>query len=523
MFEYKLCSRSILLILALSFLVFSCTDTIDPSLKDTDPLQCEAPDFSIEAGSYSTDQTLSLNSDTDGASIYYTTDGSTPSSSSTLYTGAITLNASGTTEISAIAVKEDYTDSDISTGSYTLNYEVMPLDEDTTFANTVKLSWGAEQSAADGYQIQYSISETGLENNNYIELTSSTNSCELSGLIDSQTFYWRFRSVKSSSSSEYGEWSDVRTFTVTAISSSAANDVKYPFELVYIASDSDYWSYSFKQFRNIDMDGADDFTPIGNYNSSSSRFRGSYDGGGYTISNLSIYSTEDYQGMFGCTYSGATLTDIHLEDVNISGGTYVGGLVGRLYGTVKYCSVEGKITATGEYTGGLAGYTEYSSISECYSKCTVEGNNYVGGFEGYSRSVSHDACYSIGTIKTTNTNGIIGGFAGICTRRASNYVNATYTDCFSASTLTDIDTAYGFGYHSHSTVSDCFYDSTLFTGSESKAAPQYSLYMKIESIFIDAGWDFADEDTNGTEYIWDRADTINGGYPYLVNNPPALE
>lgn len=77
-----------------------------------------APIFSPAGGTYTTAQTVSISCSTSGAAIYYTTDGSTPSSSSTPYTGAITI--SKTTTIKAIAIK-DGTRSNVSSATYTIS------------------------------------------------------------------------------------------------------------------------------------------------------------------------------------------------------------------------------------------------------------------------------------------------------------------------------------------------------------------------------------------------------------------
>ena len=81
---------------------------------------CAIPTFSPAAGTYSEAQSVTISTTTSGASIRYTTDGSTPTSTTgTLYTGAI--NVSETTTIKAIAYKDGNNDSQVATAIYTIN------------------------------------------------------------------------------------------------------------------------------------------------------------------------------------------------------------------------------------------------------------------------------------------------------------------------------------------------------------------------------------------------------------------
>lgn len=89
-----------------------------PDTSTPTPSKVATPVFSPESGSTFNDEVeVTLACATTGATIYYTTDGSTPTSSSTVYSGAITLSA--TTTIKAIAVKAGMTNSDVATGTYT--------------------------------------------------------------------------------------------------------------------------------------------------------------------------------------------------------------------------------------------------------------------------------------------------------------------------------------------------------------------------------------------------------------------
>jgi carbohydrate binding protein with CBM56 domain/chitobiase/beta-hexosaminidase-like protein len=89
-----------------------------------------APTFSPPGGTYTSTQTVTISTATAGATIRYTVDGSTPTASSTVYTGPISVPASRT--VNAIATKSGSTDSAVSSASYTIGTQAgCPVQSDT--------------------------------------------------------------------------------------------------------------------------------------------------------------------------------------------------------------------------------------------------------------------------------------------------------------------------------------------------------------------------------------------------------
>ena len=89
---------------------------------------CETPTFSVVAGAYSEAKSVTIASETEGATIYYTTDGTTPTTSSTAYTSAISVSSDMT--IKAIAVKNGHANSNVAEATYTF-YAAIPFEWDS--------------------------------------------------------------------------------------------------------------------------------------------------------------------------------------------------------------------------------------------------------------------------------------------------------------------------------------------------------------------------------------------------------
>ena len=86
-----------------------------------DPDTVSIPNFNPSSGTYNLPQSVEITCDTDGATIYYTTDNSNPTASSTEYSTAIRINT--TTTIKAFAVKAGMDDSDSATGTFNIDFD----------------------------------------------------------------------------------------------------------------------------------------------------------------------------------------------------------------------------------------------------------------------------------------------------------------------------------------------------------------------------------------------------------------
>lgn len=94
------------------------------STKNTS--RVSSPVFSVDAGTYSSAQTITLNSATAGATIYYTTDGSAPTTASSVYTSPIVISSTST--IKAFAKKAGSVDSPVATANYTIKISTLPAE-----------------------------------------------------------------------------------------------------------------------------------------------------------------------------------------------------------------------------------------------------------------------------------------------------------------------------------------------------------------------------------------------------------
>ena len=211
---------------------------------------------------------------------------------------------------------------------------------------------------------------------------------------------------------------------------------------------------------DIDLTGKN-WTPIGtDYDNS---YKGTFDGGGHTITGLTFTTNDEYVGLFGWLNRAGTVKNVVMEGVQITShqiyGGSIGGVVGYSWGTIENCSVSGSVSGT-VYVGGVVGAQIGGSITGCSSSATVKGTVNVGGVAGQTNSgATMAACYATGnvTIEIDPINNILGG--GLVGFNAGSSVLACYATGNVTSTGSSTGKVHigGFLGNNYTTVTACYW------------------------------------------------------------------
>ena len=190
--------------------------------------------------------------------------------------------------------------------------------------------------------------------------------------------------------------------------------------------------------KNIDLTGKV-WTPIGtDYDNA---YTGTFDGGGHTITGLTVTTNDEYAGLFGYlsnfNNAAGTVKNVVMDGIQITcnhRSGYAGGVVGYSWGTIENCSVSGSVSGT-VYVGGVVGVQIGGSITGCSSSATVKGTVDVGGVAGQTNSsATLTACYATGNViieidpvKNISGGGLVGfnGGNGVLACYATGNVTST--------------------------------------------------------------------------------------------------
>jgi len=321
----------------------------------------------------------------------------------------------------------------------------------------------ANVSASDGY--------AGGIAGNGTTFTNCTNSGAVSGYKAGGIAAYFFSAAKFENCVNTGNISSL-TYTSALGFAGGTGTQSDPYQiataeqLVFLAqtvnSGKSYSGYCIKLTADITLNDtasanwtstAKQWTPIG---TSSYPFKGTFDGGGHTISGLYIASSSNNQGLFGYT-SGSNLENVTIANADITGASCVGALVGyAYYEAISYsydltplvgCTVkDAKIVGTssvGGLIGQVHGYTERSkSLKLSFTDCTSESSiitgssGYAGGILGYCNcsfvsgttlifNVTVTSCFNASDVSGSSC---AGGIAGYCQ-------NASFAECINTGTI----------------------------------------------------------------------------------------
>ncbi len=279
--------------------------------------------------------------------------------------------------------------------------------------------------------------------------------------------------------------------------------------LFWIYCSDEHWDKEFIQTEDIDAGETKNWfvgigwLAIGVYVGAQSPdnmpFTGSYDGQGYTISNLHLNQPEEnYTGLFGYTenagirnvvltgvsvsayrcvgaiagilFSGSVMENCRVSGY-VSGYDYVGGIIGwAANATITDCSADCEVSAN-DSVGGLAGFALNSDINGCSTTCTVTGVDNIGGLIGYEIDSVFDKCVTDAQVNGSNRGGGMIGYDD----------NGLFTDCSSTSTV-DCETCSGglFGDARSSDIINCYCLSQVEGGTSIGGMVGYCSNASVE-------------------------------------------
>lgn len=327
----------------------------------------------------------------------------------------------------------------------------------TTQTNTIWTTTTTSTTQTNTIWITTTTSTTESETI-WITTTTSTTQTNIIGMTQESAAAVVYTTyVQSTEESKFiSDITRVDTSTMTALSSvsedTRLSDGTYKIcttedliQLAAMANDYKTGNCTFVLANDIDLSTVDNWTPIGD----GYAFGGTFDGNGYTISNLKINTTNNPTGLFGWTTG--TIKNLGVENVNITGASDVGGLIGKAAGTVSNCYTTGSVimasyttdsggTAVVSDAGGLVG-TNFGKIIDCYSEANVTGDgNIVGGLVGYSSGDGIIRCYAAGNV---SGKGYVGGLAGraYCTVEDSYSMGTVYGDFYEGGLIGETSSA----------------------------------------------------------------------------------
>ncbi|WP_455944439.1 fimbrillin family protein [Leyella stercorea] len=249
--------------------------------------------------------------------------------------------------------------------------------------------------------------------------------------------------------------------------------------------------------KNIDLTGKG-WTPIGT--SFDNSYKGTFDGGGHTITGLTVTTNDQFVGLFGYLNRAGTVKNVVMEGIQITSNHMfgcTGGVVGYSWGTIENCSVSGSVSGT-NCVGGVVGSQKAGSIIGCSSSVIVKGTRYVGGVAGEKQGTM-TACYATGNVtleidpRKNIAGGSLVGFNGGSRGLLACYATGNVTSTGSSTGEVLIGGLVGGNY---TTVTACYWKNNHEQGIGYKKAGTSTEVTKVDG--TDVTWQKAVDAMNTT-------------------------
>lgn len=380
--------------------------------------------------------TITLSASNSNAIIYYTTDGSTPTTNSSVYTAPLTIEH--TTDINAFAVCDDYFDSDIMTYHYTVSTVSLSISpSDRYLVADSKITLTATPSDATIY---YTIDgrDPLLYGNVYSAPIVMSKSmivrakAKYQGYIDSEEVRQAYR-LRDVSKEFQGEGTEANPYLISTAADlrKLADDVErgktYRDQFFKMTTNVKINKSVLDDEGNLNAEHSDNFEPWKPIGTEKTHFCGTFDGDNHTISGLYIYLEESgIGGLFG--YLSGTIKNLVIKDSYFGGKGEFGCVTAyaekatinnKAYNaSVSNCLNFGVIDSQSEYCGGICAVIRDCYISQCANFGHIKGASYIGGIVGdagyamwYGNSTIMDCC-NMGIVECRSRGGGITGQIG---------------------------------------------------------------------------------------------------------------
>ena len=353
------------------------------------------------------------------------------------------------------------------------------------------------------------------------------------------------------------------------LSGSGTHEVPYKIssgdDLAYLAAQvnggTDYDGEYFTLTKDIDLNDSE-WTPIGKIEIGETQtttkvFNGIFDGGGFTVSNVSISTKTVAAGLFGYVGTGGSVKNLTISGLTAAFGTttddmgyvgavaynegavasvtvanlninapdyFVGGIAGYNAGTVSSCTLTSVTEATGKYIGGIVG-TNAGTVTACLSSASItsEGIENAGGIVGTNESGTVENCLATGDLKARQVGGI------------AAYNTGSITTCAFYGKAEGIVGAAGIAYVNNGTVSNSlvaanvkatgetveneFVEGAVYATALNASNSNFVKYLTMEqggisademTVLTSEGWNTASERLPVPESLADNTADIQG-------------